>query len=141
MAVDTFTAYVGVYPSVDTAKAGYQLVKDLHTQAGLLDADDAAVIQRRADGKVKITKQHETPTRVGGALGGHHRRRRGAGAVDMGPRSSRRCATPTRWRPGSSRPTPTRSSATPRPPGEDYVPTPPVRSAPHDRVEARKGCP
>jgi hypothetical protein len=174
MAVDTFTAYVGVYPNVDAAKAGYQLVKDLHTQAGLLDAYDAAVIQRRADGKVKITKQHETPTRVGGALGGHHRRRRGAGAVtghasagisrsdlkdlgeyldtgqaglvvvgvaDMGPRSSRRCATPTRWRPGSSRPTPTRSSATPRPPGEDYAPTPPVRSAPHDRVEARKGCP
>jgi uncharacterized membrane protein len=69
MAVDTFMAYVGVYPNVDDAEADYQLVKDLHTEAGLLDAYDAAVIQRRADGKVKITKQHETPTRVGGALG------------------------------------------------------------------------
>jgi uncharacterized membrane protein len=69
MAVDTFMAYVGVYPNVDDAEADYQLIKDLHTQAGLLDAYDAAVIQRRADGKVRITKQHETPTRVGGALG------------------------------------------------------------------------
>ena len=69
MAVDTFMAYVGVYPNVDDAEADYQLVKDLHTQAGLLDAYDAAVIQRREDGKVRITKQHETPTRVGGALG------------------------------------------------------------------------
>jgi uncharacterized membrane protein len=70
MAVDTFMAYVGVYPSVDDAEADYQLVKDLHTEAGLLDAYDAAVIQRRADGKVKITRKHETPTRVGGVLGG-----------------------------------------------------------------------
>jgi uncharacterized membrane protein len=69
MAVDTFMAYVGVYPSVDAAEADYQLVKDLHTEAGLIDAYDAAVIERRDDGKVKITKQHETPTRVGGVLG------------------------------------------------------------------------
>ena len=69
MAVYTFMAYVGVYPSVDAAEADYQLVKDLHTEAGLIDAYDAAVIERRDDGKVKITKQHETPTRVGGALG------------------------------------------------------------------------
>jgi uncharacterized membrane protein len=70
MAVDTFIAYVGVYPSVDDAEADYQLVKDLHTKAGLIDAYDAAVIHRRADGKVRITKKHETPTRVGGVLGG-----------------------------------------------------------------------
>jgi len=70
MAVDTFMAYVGVYSDVAHAEADYELVKDLHTQAGLLDAYDAAVIQRRADGKVKITRQHETPTRVGGVLGG-----------------------------------------------------------------------
>jgi uncharacterized membrane protein len=69
MAVDTFMAFVGVYPSVDAAEADYQLVKDLHTEAGLIDAYDAAVIERGDDGKVKITKQHETPTRVGGALG------------------------------------------------------------------------
>ncbi|HEV7760880.1 MAG TPA: hypothetical protein VGO78_17870 [Acidimicrobiales bacterium] len=70
MAVDTFMAYVGTYPSVADAEADYELVKDLHTEAGLIDAYDAAVIERRSDGKVKITKKHETPTRVGGVLGG-----------------------------------------------------------------------
>jgi uncharacterized membrane protein len=69
MAVDTFMAYVGVYPSVADAEADYELVKDLHTEAGLVDAYDAALIERQADGKVKITKKHETPTRVGGVLG------------------------------------------------------------------------
>ena len=70
MAFDTFMAYVGVYPDVAAADADYDLVKDLHTEAGLIDAYDAAVIERRADGKVKITRKHETPTRVGGVLGG-----------------------------------------------------------------------
>ena len=70
MAVDTFVVFVGVYGNVDDAEADYQAVKDLHVEAGLLDSYDAAVIARRDDGKVKITKKHETPTRVGGVLGG-----------------------------------------------------------------------
>jgi uncharacterized membrane protein len=70
MAVDTFMAYAGMYPDVADAEADYQLVKDLHTEAGLIDAYDAAVVERRADGKVRITRKHETPTRVGGVLGG-----------------------------------------------------------------------
>jgi uncharacterized membrane protein len=70
MAVDTFMVYVGVYPEVADADADYELVKDLHTEAGLIDAYDAAVIERRDDGKVRITRKHETPTRVGGVLGG-----------------------------------------------------------------------
>jgi uncharacterized membrane protein len=70
MAVDTFMAYVGVYADVADAEADYQLVKALHTEAGLIDAYDAAVVERRADGKVRITSKHETPTRVGGVLGG-----------------------------------------------------------------------
>jgi uncharacterized membrane protein len=70
MAVDTFLAYVGVYDDVADADADYQAVKELHTKEGLIDAYDAAVVERRADGKVKITKKHETPTRVGGVLGG-----------------------------------------------------------------------
>ena len=52
------------------AEADYDLVKDLHTEAGLIDAYDAAGIARRDDGKVKIVRKHETPTRVGGVLGG-----------------------------------------------------------------------
>jgi uncharacterized membrane protein len=59
-----------VYDNVSDADADYALVKDLHTKENLIDSYDAAVIQRRADGKVKITKKHETPTRAGGVLGG-----------------------------------------------------------------------
>ncbi len=70
MALDTFIAYVGVYSDVERAKADYQAVHDLHTKAGLIDAYDAAVIERKDNGKVKIVKKHETPTRVGGVGGG-----------------------------------------------------------------------
>lgn len=70
MPVDTFMVYVGVYPDVRAAEADYDLVKDLHTEADLIDAYDAAVIERRPNGKTKITKKHETPTRAGGVLGG-----------------------------------------------------------------------
>ena len=70
MAIDTFMVYVGVYPTVDAARSDYDLVKDLHTKADLIDAYDAAVVERRANGKTVIVKKHETPTRVGGVLGG-----------------------------------------------------------------------
>ena len=70
MAIDTFIAFVGVYASKDDAVDDYEAIKDLHTELGLIDAYDAAVIERRDDGKVKIVKKHETPTRVGGVLGG-----------------------------------------------------------------------
>jgi uncharacterized membrane protein len=70
MAIDTLMAFVGVYDTVADAEDDYQLVKDLHTEAGLIDAYDAAVVERREGGKVKIVKKHETPTRVGGVLGG-----------------------------------------------------------------------
>jgi uncharacterized membrane protein len=70
MAMDTFVVFVGVYGDQDAAEADYAAVKALHTELGMLDAYDAAVVARRDDGKVKITKKHETPTRVGGVLGG-----------------------------------------------------------------------
>ena len=70
MAVDTFMAYVGVYPDVAAAEEDYDLVKALHTEVGLIDAYDAAVVERRDDGKVRVGRKHETPTRVGGVLGG-----------------------------------------------------------------------
>jgi len=69
MAVDTFLAYVGVYDNPADADTDYEAIKDLHSKEGLIDAYDAAVVVRRADGKVKITKKHETPTRAGGVLG------------------------------------------------------------------------
>jgi len=70
MPIDTLIAFVGVYDDVSQAEADYEVVKDLHTEAGLIDAYDAAVIERREGGKTKIVKKHETPTRVGGVLGG-----------------------------------------------------------------------
>jgi uncharacterized membrane protein len=68
--MDTFIAFVGVYSNVDDAKADYDAVHDLHTKEGLIDAYDAAVIERKDNGKVKIVKKHETPTRVGAVGGG-----------------------------------------------------------------------
>ncbi|GAA4604329.1 putative membrane protein [Actinoplanes octamycinicus] len=70
MAIDTFLVYVGVYPTVEAALSDYDAVKSLHRDAGLIDAYDAAVLERRDDGKTKIVKKHETPTRAGGVLGG-----------------------------------------------------------------------
>ena len=70
MAIDTLMVYVGVYGNVEDAEHDYKVVKELHTEAGLIDAYDAAVVERREDGKVKIGKKHETPTRAGGVLGG-----------------------------------------------------------------------
>jgi uncharacterized membrane protein len=70
MAIDTFFAFIGTYADVADAEADYDAVKSLHVDAGLIDAYDAAVVEHRSDGKVKIVKKHETPTRVGGVLGG-----------------------------------------------------------------------
>jgi uncharacterized membrane protein len=70
VAFDTFFAYSGIYSNVNDALDDYDAVHDLHTKAGLIDAYDAAVVERKENGKVKIVKKHETPTRVGGVLGG-----------------------------------------------------------------------
>lgn len=70
MAIDTLMAYVGVYDNLADAEADYEVVKELHVEADLIDAYDAAIVERREDGKVKLGKKHETPTRVGGVLGG-----------------------------------------------------------------------
>jgi uncharacterized membrane protein len=70
MALDTLVVLAGVYPDLASAEADYDMVKELHEKEGLMDAYDAAVIHRREDGKVKIARKHETPTRMGGVLGG-----------------------------------------------------------------------
>ena len=70
MPIDTLLVYCGVYGDPADALADYELIKELHTKANLVDAYDAAVIERDHKGKVKIVKKHETPTRVGGVLGG-----------------------------------------------------------------------
>ncbi|HEU4839825.1 MAG TPA: hypothetical protein VFT09_00235 [Ilumatobacteraceae bacterium] len=69
MAIDTYLVHAGVYGDLADAEADYEAVKAVHEAAGLLDSYDAALLARRADGKVDIVKQHETPTRAGGVLG------------------------------------------------------------------------
>jgi uncharacterized membrane protein len=69
MPTETFMVYAGVYANVDAAIADYNAVKDLHRQDDLIEAYDAAVIEKTDKGKVKIVKKHETPTRAGGVGG------------------------------------------------------------------------
>jgi uncharacterized membrane protein len=71
MALDTFVVLAASYDSEDDAVADYEAVKDIYTESGLIDTYDAAVVSRHADGKVKIVKKHEQPTRQGawGGLG------------------------------------------------------------------------
>ena len=69
MAIDTLFVFSGTYGDLGDALADYEAVHELHTRAGLIDAYDAAVIERNQSGKVEIVKKHETPTRVGGVLG------------------------------------------------------------------------
>jgi uncharacterized membrane protein len=57
MAIDTFFAYSGVYATVEDALADYDAIHALHTELGLIDAYDAAVVKRDDTGKVKIVKK------------------------------------------------------------------------------------
>jgi hypothetical protein len=56
MPIDTLLVYVGVYDSVADADADSHLIKDLHGDAGLIDAYDAAVVERREAGKTKSSR-------------------------------------------------------------------------------------
>ena len=66
---DTFVLYGAVYNSADAAQMDYDAVKSLYYDWGLIDNFDAAIVTKRDDGKVKILKKHEQPTRKGGWRG------------------------------------------------------------------------
>jgi uncharacterized membrane protein len=66
---DTYIMFAAVYSSVDSAEIDYQSVKDLYYGTDLIDTFDAAVIAKKDNGKVKIYKKHEQPTRHGGWTG------------------------------------------------------------------------
>ena len=92
MASDTLMVYVDVYDRVADAEADYQFTKDLHTDADLIDAYDAAVIERRDGGKTKIVKKHET--RRGSAassVAGSDWRRGSSWPCSRSPRSAVAC--------------------------------------------------
>ncbi|MDH3705021.1 MAG: DUF1269 domain-containing protein [Acidimicrobiia bacterium] len=66
---DTFILFGAVYSNADAAELDYEAVKSLYYDWQLIDNFDAAIVTKRADGKVKILKKHEQPTRKGGWRG------------------------------------------------------------------------
>ncbi len=66
---DTFVVFTGTYSSVDDAIHDFETVKSLYHDLKCIDTFDAAVLEKQPNGKVKIVKKHEQPTRDGLKLG------------------------------------------------------------------------
>jgi uncharacterized membrane protein len=60
---DMVLVLAGSYDSVADAEVDYEAVKALYADAGTGHAFDAAVLEREADGKVKVADKHEASTR------------------------------------------------------------------------------
>ena len=67
--LDTLYVIAAAYDDVDAAVADYEAVKALYKAVQTSHDFDAAVIAKDADGKVRIVKKHEQPTRHGAAVG------------------------------------------------------------------------
>jgi len=66
---DSLVMFAGVYSDLSKAEADYEAVKDLYYGSTIIATFDAAVIGKKDDGKVKIYRKHEEPTRHGGWTG------------------------------------------------------------------------
>ena len=66
---DTLFVIAGAYDDVDAAVADYEAVKALYHEVKSSHDFDASVIAKDADGKVRIVRKHEQPTRHGAAVG------------------------------------------------------------------------
>jgi len=66
---DTLYVIVATYGDVDSAVADYEAVKELYQEVKTSHDFDAAVVAKEADGKVRVVKKHEQPTRHGAAVG------------------------------------------------------------------------
>jgi uncharacterized membrane protein len=62
---DTLIVLAASYDSVSDAEVDYEAVKALYANAGVGHEFDAAVLERGADGKVKVDDKHEASTRHG----------------------------------------------------------------------------
>jgi uncharacterized membrane protein len=69
MALDTFVVLANQYANESDALADYDAVRKLYTDLGIIDTYDAAVLTRKANGKVDIIKRTEEPTRQAAAKG------------------------------------------------------------------------
>jgi len=63
MAADGVVVYLGIYGSVDDAKADFADFKEAYKE-GFVGLYDAGILEKRPDGKVHLTKW-EKPTQVG----------------------------------------------------------------------------
>jgi uncharacterized membrane protein len=66
---DTLFVIAAAYDDVDLAVADYEAVKALYREVKSSHDFDAAVIAKDENGKVRIVKKHEQPTRHGAAVG------------------------------------------------------------------------
>lgn len=66
---DTLIVLGASYESVEEAELDYETVKALYEEAGVGHTFDAAVLERGADGKVKVVDKHEQSTRHGAWTG------------------------------------------------------------------------
>ena len=66
---DLLLVLAASYDSVSDAEVDYEAIKALYYDAAASHAFDAAVIERDEDGKVRVVKKHEQPTRHGAAKG------------------------------------------------------------------------
>jgi uncharacterized membrane protein len=69
MTLDTFTLIASQYAFEEDALADYDAVRVAYEDLGVIDTYDAAVVTKDPQGKVKIVKKVEEPTRQG-AIGG-----------------------------------------------------------------------
>jgi len=69
MALDTFVVIANQYANESDALADYDAVRKVYTDLGIIDTYDAAVLTRKAGGKVEIVKRTEVPTRKGAVEG------------------------------------------------------------------------
>jgi uncharacterized membrane protein len=66
---DTLYVIAAAYDDVDAAIADYEAVKELYREVRTSHDFDASVIAKDEDGKIRIVKKHEQPTRHGAAVG------------------------------------------------------------------------
>jgi uncharacterized membrane protein len=66
---DILYVIAAAYNDVDAAVADYEAVKLLYREVRSSHDFDASVVAKDADGKVRVVKKHEQPTRHGAAVG------------------------------------------------------------------------
>src|SRR5678816_770232 len=69
MALDTFTLIASQYALEEDALEDYDAVRAAYEDLGIIDTYDAAVVTKGPDGKVRIVKRIEEPTRHGAIAG------------------------------------------------------------------------